>query len=208
MHSTTPNRLFMEQARDALRGKLGSAAGAYFLFAIILSLISAVPYFGTLSYYILSGPFVVGFYAYTLRIARSENVTLGFIFDGFNDFGRCVATFFLILIYTLLWSLLLIIPGIMASFSYTMTYFILIDNPDMKANEAIKESKRLMMGNRWKLFCLGFRFIGWYLLGLATVGIGFFWIVPYFLVTLSNFYEDIKEKNSCDSVNDSLKSIV
>ena len=200
MHSTTPNRLFMEQARVALRGKLGDAALAYFVFSIIMFLISSVPYMGTLAYYIISGPFCVGFYMYALRIARSENVTLGVIFDGFNDFGRCVATFFLMVIYTFLWSLLLIIPGIMASLSYAMTYFILIDNPDMKANEAIAVSKRLMMGNRWKLCCLGFRFIGWYLLVLATFGIATLWITPYWQVTFANFYEDIKEKDRCEQL--------
>lgn len=168
MQSTTPNKALMEQARVALRGKLGKAAGAYALICLIMAVIQIVPVVGVIVQLVLTGPVMFGLALYALRISRSEDVALGVVFSGFNDFGRTLIAYLLTTIYVLLWSLLLIIPGIMAGFSYAMTYFLLADNPNMGASEAITESKRLMMGNRWKLFCLGLNFIGWILLTIAT----------------------------------------
>lgn len=94
-------------------------------------------------------------------------------------------------IYSMLWSILFIIPGIIASYSYAMTSFVLADNPEMSANEAIRESKRLMKGNKWKFFCLQLSFIGLMIIGALTLGIGLIWIIPYQQATYAAFYRDI-----------------
>ncbi len=97
-------------------------------------------------------------------------------------------------VFTLLWTLLLIIPGIIAALGYAMTFFILADNPDMEGLSAITKSKELMRGHKWRLFCLGCRFIGWSLLGVLSLGVGFLWIVPYFQTCLTISYEDLKRQ--------------
>jgi uncharacterized membrane protein len=96
------------------------------------------------------------------------------------------------MLYTLLWTLLLIIPGIIASFSYALTFYIIADDNSIKPTEAIRKSKQMMMGHKWELFCLGFRFIGWIILGCLTFGIGFLWIMPYMHVSLAKFYDEVK----------------
>ena len=88
--------------------------------------------------------------------------------------------------------LLLIVPGIIAAISYSMAFFIQRDNPDMKAMEAIDASKKMMYGYKWKYFCLGLRFLGWFILGILSCGIGFLWILPYLYISTAKFYIDLK----------------
>jgi uncharacterized membrane protein len=95
-------------------------------------------------------------------------------------------------VFILLWMLLLIIPGIIAALSYSMTFYIIADDETMDAMEAIDKSKAMMDGYKWKYFCLALRFVGWALLCILTLGIGFFWLMPYMQVTNAKFYEDVK----------------
>lgn len=97
-------------------------------------------------------------------------------------------------IYTFLWTLLLIIPGIIAAFSYAMTPYILEENPYMPINEAIRQSKVMMYGNKWRLFCLEISFIGWALLSVLTCGIGFLWLAPYINAAECAFFFDVSGK--------------
>lgn len=194
MQSITTNRQLMQNASVALQGKWAKAAGAFFLLIISAVIIQMIPIAGPIIWLLLVGPYMLGFYNYALRIARGENVELSTIFSGFNDFGRGLLAYLLTNIYILLWSLLLIIPGIMAAFAYTMTYFILIDNPDMGVNDAISLSRKLMTGNRWKIFCLSLRFLGWFLLAIFTFGIAGFWVYPYMQVAFAKFYDDVREQ--------------
>ena len=74
----------------------------------------------------------------------------------------------------MLWSILFVIPGYIALYRYAMTPYIMAENENLSVMEAITESKRIMMGNKWRLFCLDLSFLGWELLGILTLGIGFF----------------------------------
>lgn len=91
----------------------------------------------------------------------------------------------------LLWTLLFIIPGIVASYSYAMTGYILAEDPDLTASQAIQRSKELMRGNRWRLFCLQLSFIGWIILCLFTFGIGNLFLNPYQTAADAAFYREI-----------------
>ena len=91
-----------------------------------------------------------------------------------------------------LWTLLLIIPGIIKYFSYAMTPFILKDYPELSANKAIDLSRAMMKDRKFDLFYLILSFIGWYLLAILTFGIGFFWLVPYVQTSMASFYADVK----------------
>lgn len=86
---------------------------------------------------------------------------------------------------------LLIVPGVMAIYDYALVPFITLDEPDIKISDSLKLSRRLMYGHRWQLFCLYCRFIGWALLSLLTLGIGFFWLIPYMSTTMWKFYRSI-----------------
>jgi len=99
---------------------------------------------------------------------------------------------FLMGLFIALWSLLLVIPGIVKAFSYAMTPFILEENPELSANEAIDRSRAMMKGHKFDLFWLMLSFIGWYILCFFTLGIGFLWLAPYQETAIAAFYEDVK----------------
>ena len=99
---------------------------------------------------------------------------------------------FLMTLFTFLWSLLLVIPGIVKMFSYSMTPFILEEHPELTANEAIDHSRAMMKGHKFDLFWLLLSFIGWMILCLFTFGIGYLWLMPYIQTSIAGFYEDVK----------------
>ena len=187
----TPNAELMSMARAVLSGSWGLAIGTYFLYGLVTGAIQGVPYLGGLAMLIVGGPFTLGLTTFTLRFSRQENPDLGLIFSGFNDFGRALGTYLLQLLFLIGWTLLLVVPGIIKAYAYSMTFFILADNPSIGPNEAITKSREIMDGKKWKLFCLGCRFIGWALLCILTLGIGFFWFVPYMQISLAKFYDDV-----------------
>lgn len=188
----TSNRDLMLQAREALRGKWGPAVGATFLYLVLTGLISAIPHVGWIGGLILDGPLLLRFTLFFLSLSRGEEASLARLFEGFQRFGGALITYLWMLLFIVLWSLLFIVPGIVAAFSYALTFFLLADNPQVSGREALRKSKALMYGNRGKLFCLFWRFFGWFLLGMITLGIGFLWILPYLQTTLTRFYDDVK----------------
>ncbi|WP_119325378.1 DUF975 family protein [Companilactobacillus musae] len=117
------------------------------------------------------------------------------------DWWQLIIIYVLISIFTFLWALLLIIPGIVKSIAYSQTYFIYKDFNDRGLTDNyslttyINKSQQLMMGNKWRYFVLQLSFIGWWILGAITLGIGFIWIYPYYKLTMANFYRDLIEKN-------------
>lgn len=130
--------------------------------------------------------------AYLDNIRSGESYRVNQLFVGFKEYWRVWGTLMLIYLYTSLWTLLLIVPGIIKSYSYAMTYYILRDEPDLKFNDAIEKSMRMMDGHKFDLFYLQLTFIGWGLLCILTLGIGIFWLVPYMQAAEVHFYEDVK----------------
>ncbi len=182
----------MEQAREALAGNWGLAVGVFFVQLLIYMLVGMIPFFGGIAVLIIGGPLDLGLMMFTLSLARKERASINQLFEGFNNFGTALLAYLLMSIFILLWTLLLIIPGIIAAFAYAMTFFIIADEPSIGPLAAITKSKEMMHGHKWKLFCLHWRFFGWLLLCILTLGIGFFWLYPYMEVSFAKFYEDIR----------------
>lgn len=114
------------------------------------------------------------------------------LFAGFKSYGRVLGTMLLMTLYTALWSMLLMIPGIIKSYSYAMTPYLLLDEPELGPEELIKRSMKMMEGNKMKLFLLDLSFLGWILLAMITCGIGMLWVTPYMQMARAGFYEDLK----------------
>lgn len=186
------NTELRSMARDALRGNWGMAVLVGFLYMVITSAVGSIPGVNFIAPLILAGPLTFGLYIYFLHVVRGQQPELGVMFSGFQKFGATLVLYLLQTIFILLWSLLLIIPGIIASLRYSMAYFILHDHPDIGASEAIRQSKELMSGYKGKLFLLYLSFIGWGLLCILTFGIGFLWLMPYMQASLAAFYEQLK----------------
>ena len=193
-------------AKESLQGKYGDAIVITVLLFIISALIGgATAAFTTnmseenaeiiesIVELILSGLFTFGYLSFFLKISRNEDVEINELWSKTSMFMTFIAAAILIGLFTTLWTLLLIIPGIIAAFSYQMTLYILLDNPDMNVMDAIKESKRMMKGHKMDYFVLQLSFIGWIILGIFTLGILYLWLVPYMNVTMCNFYNNLKE---------------
>ena len=133
----------------------------------------------------------VGYSRFNLELVDHNKAGFEHLFQYFPWWANAVCTRLLKGVYIFLWSLLLVIPGIIASYSYAMTEYILAEHPDMTAGEAIAASKEMMSGNRWRLFCLHVSFIGWAILCAFTLGIGNLWLNPYKNAAVAAFYREI-----------------
>ncbi len=137
---------------------------------------------------IVTGFVSVGYSWYTLRISRRLPADFSNMFDTFNMPLKVLGLHIVIYVFTYLWSLLLIVPGIVAAYSYRQAFYILYDNPDYGIMECIRASKAMMRGHKKELFVLDLSFLGWLLLGIGTMGLIFIWAMPYFDVTYANYY--------------------
>ncbi len=191
---TKENVVLMKMARESLKGKWGLAIGAFLVVYLIGGAIQAIPKGGGgILYLIIGGPFALGMAIFSLSFSRHQEPRFEQVFEGFREFGRALGAYLLIILYVFLWLLLLIVPGIIAALSYSMTFFFMVDDSSVKAPDALKKSKQMMKGYKWKLFRLYLRFFGWALLCILTLGIGFLWVTPWFHVTTAHFYNDIKD---------------
>ena len=202
------------QARERLEGQWGTFVLMTFLMLVIQTILQIPGYIGSLLEILspenvlaslsfsnisnilslLALPLSWGLTVSLLRNHREESVDLENLFDGFRGgrYTRVFCALFLVNLFTFLWALLLIIPGIMKAFSYALTPYILLDEPELTARQAITRSCEIMEGRRWKLFCLYLSFIGWGILSILTFGIGFLWLAPYMNASIAAFYEDAR----------------
>ena len=163
--------------------------GAFLLGGVIYILAAAVVL--AVIFFVLGSVIGVGYARFNLSLVDGGEGNFENLFGYFSFWKNTACTRFFKGLYILLWSLLLVIPGIIASYSYAMTDYILADHPEMTAGEAIGRSKELMYGNRWRLFCLNVSFIGWDILNTLTLGIGSLWLNPYKQAAQADFYREI-----------------
>lgn len=163
-----------------LLGLLGGVA----MVAIVLLIINII----------IGGAVQLGYASFNLNLMYGRKADIGDVFSQFHRFKEGFVMLFLRGIYTFLWMLLFIVPGIMKGYSYAMTPYILFENPGMTANEAITASKEMMQGHRWQLFCLHFSFIGWSILTAITFGIGNLFLRPYVEAAHAAFYCQLKSQ--------------
>ncbi len=211
------NKDLMAEARMVLSGNWGMAVLGYVLYCILVMSFSvflfssvlfvsilgaasgtspeiavgAMQFFAQIVELLVSGAIVVGFMGFFLGIARDAEARLELLFVGFRRFWKSFGTYFFYSLFVFLWSLLFIIPGIIATFRYAMVFFIIADDEDCGALEALGRSKEMMKGNKWKFFCLNWRFFWWGLLCMI-IPIGMLWLVPYMQTSFAKFYEDVK----------------
>lgn len=143
--------------------------------------------------FVITSVVQVGYSRFNLELVDKKEPAIGNLFSYFGYWKTTALASFLSRLYIFLWSLLFVIPGIIASYSYAMIPYILADNPEISASEAIERSKQMMQGNRWRLFCLQISFIGWEILCVFTLGIGMLWLVPYMNAATAEFYRDVSK---------------
>lgn len=199
---------YKNRAIESLSGNWGKAALITFIYAIVVSIptiginiTTGIKNAGSL-WQVAMLPMSWSLCVFFLAIAHGEETKTGMLFDGFKDYWRIFTTMFLQGLYTALWTLLLIVPGIIKTYSYSMTPYILKDNPDMRNNEAIEKSMAMMNGHKMDLFLLDLSMIGWHILSILTLGIGYLFLLPYIYTTHAHFYEDLKKENEMFEVSE------
>ncbi len=174
-------------AKQQIQGNIG----ILFVCLLITSVLSSiVPGLASL---IVAPPLTLGLTMIFLGLTRNESPEVNTLFSGFSYMGPAILLNIMIAVFTFLWSLLFVIPGIIKGISYSMAYFVLADNPELSANEALDESKRITSGHIGDLFVLYLSFIPWFLLGAITCGLALIYVVPYVQATMANYYLELKD---------------
>lgn len=189
-------------ARESLQGRWGFMALMMLLFLIIQGVPNGfasspeedfqfIDLIGMLLT-VLTLPVAMGWSWLALSVARDEQTKVADLFEPYKMFLKAIGVSIVQTFFLGLWFLLFIIPGIIKSFSYMLTYYIIRDEPSIGILDAITRSRQMMDGHKKEAFFLVLSFIGWFLLGIITLGIGFLWIGPYFSVTIAKFYDRVR----------------
>ncbi|MBO5059928.1 MAG: DUF975 family protein [Clostridia bacterium] len=187
-----------ELAKQQISGQLGVFLLIYIAVVVISSILGLIPAVGTLLSFVAGSLFQIQIIIIFLALSRGIFPEFKDLFDIFKNSrlcGNAVIVNILISVFTFLWSLLLIVPGIIKGLSYSMAPYILAENEYyMSPQDAIKESMRIMEGHKMELFVLELSFVGWFLLCSVTCGIAGIYVFPYHQATLANFYNEIKDR--------------
>lgn len=187
------NKQIRKAAYQELKGNWTQPVLCTVVYLLVVGAVSCIPIVNFASIIVtlpLGFGFTIAFLLYMRGEDRKEMV--GVPFRVFNQYGRYLGTSLLMALYIFLWTLLIVIPGIIKSYAYAMTPYICKDYPELTADECINRSKEMMNGYKWKLFLLDLSFIGWILLCILTFGIGTLWIEPYMMCSRAKFYEELK----------------
>ena len=184
------------QAKEQIKGKIGVLIAVTLIIGAITAaasfLANLIPGVGLAVSVIVTPAFALSTIRIYLMVVRGGTPEVKNCFDGFDDFFSAFKVTLLVGIYTFLWSLLFIIPGIVKGYSYSMAMYVLADNKGKSARECIAESKAMMEGHKMELFVLDLSFIGWYLLCTLTCGLASLYVAPLLNATHANVYETIK----------------
>lgn len=178
---------------NALKGKWGITIGSLFIAVCIQAAAQYIPVLGWFSGWLLF-PLTAGCMLFMLRVIRNEQpLEVGIIFNPFSQYLRYVWANIRMGIFIFLWTLLLIIPGIIAGIRYSMTVYIMLDDPQCSAKDAMTESSAIMYGHKWQFFGYSLLFSLIFFLGaLCTLGIGLFWLIPWSASFMASFYDSVR----------------
>ena len=175
------------ELKTAAKGQISGNIGIFFVCYLLIGLIC-----GTGVGALLAPALSIGLIMMFLGLTNGQKPKIGDLFNGINVFGKALWLNIITGFFTMLWMYLFIIPGIIKAISYSMAPYILAENPNMTAREALNESKRITKGHKGDLFVLQLSFFWWYCLCGITFGIAYIYVVPYMQATMANAYNKIK----------------
>ena len=190
------NKSIRAEARNRLSGNWGQPIGVFAIYLLITVVLQNIPFIGPIALIFITGPFALGLAIYFLNFLKNEESNLNQLFEGFKNYGGVLVTYLLYSIYILLWTLLFIIPGIIAQMKYSQVWFIMAEDSEISGNDALMKSKKMMDGFKMQFFLLALSFFGWILLAMLTCGIGLLWVIPYMQTSYAKFYEALKEHHA------------
>lgn len=137
-----------------------------------------------------------------LKLANGVKPDISELFNHFDAIWPVFKLYVLTMVFTVLWTMLLVIPGIIKAYAYSQAYYVLAENPGIGAREALRRSEAMMKGHKMEMFMLNMSFMGWAILGTFTFGLLYIWLIPYMQATMTNFYNSIKPQVSYLSIGD------
>ena len=189
------NRAELKAAAKAqIKGKIGILFVCYLVIFGIGVVAGMIPVVGGIAAAVISPAIGLGLCLIFLGLTEGKNVEIGTLFSRFSCVGKALWLNILISVFTALWSLLFWIPGIVKGLSYSMATYVLAENPEMTARQALNESKAIMEGHKMELFVLYLSFFLWDMLVGITFGIASVYVLPYQSATIANFYQKIKRQ--------------
>lgn len=192
-----------EAAKKQLKGKWVDSIIVVVVCTAIVGLISSIfsngsdiSWIGSLVIFVISGPLTFILIRYFLDLSRGvvKKINWNKLAGEFKSmFTPALVLYFWLVLKTFLWTLLLVVPGIIKAYAYSQSFYILADNKKMGAKEIMAKSEKMMDGHKWELFVLQLSFFGWALLCVLTFGIGYLWLIPYMNTTFANYYDGLKK---------------
>lgn len=187
-------------AKEKIKGNMWAVLGAILIANLVGNITTAVTVENEFAAFTLSiGGGILAFFMeiglirYMTNFINSKETSFDMLFSKFKDWKQVIITYLHQFAMVFLFTLLLVIPGIIKGYGYALVSYILADNSDIDSKEALRLSEEMMKGHKWELFVFGLSFIGWHLLAILTLGILEIWIMPYQQTATTKFLLDIKE---------------
>ncbi|MFQ3340511.1 MAG: putative membrane protein [Flavobacteriaceae bacterium] len=188
--------VLMRKARIILEPYWLLSIGVCVMCGLLLGVPSELNSYGEAVSFLLAGPLQLGLCIFFLNLANGIIPTFYHLLDGFKPLLTILLAYTLVTLLTLVGFVFLVIPGFVVALGFSMTYYIIAENPEITFNEAMEKSWNLTHGFKMELFILNLRFIPWYILGLLCFIVGVFAVVPWHNLTLSLYYQYLKEHQS------------
>lgn len=191
------NLSLMRESRQDLAPYWGLGVLISFVFVLLIGLPSSIfPNLEGVLSLVLSGPLTVGMVYFSFSVLRKDPPYFYQLFEGFQVFGKSFLAYLFYSIFILVGIILFIIPGIVVALGFSMTFYVMVDRPELSFSECLRESWNLTSGYRLKCLGLILRFLPWYLLGLLCLGVGVLVVIPWQYVTFARFYERLKQEKT------------
>lgn len=189
-------------AKEKIKGNMWTILGAILIASLVGNITTAVTVENEFVAFTLSiGGGILAFFMeiglirYMTNFINSKEATFELLFSKFKDWKQVIITYLHQFVMVFLFTLLLIIPGIIKGYGYALVSYILADDSTIDSKEALKLSEEMMKGHKWELFVFGLSFFGWHLLAIFTLGILEIWIMPYQQTATTKFLLNIKENS-------------
>ena len=184
-------------AKQQIRGHIGVLFLITLIVAAVSALVGMIPVAGPLATALVVTPaFSIAMVTIYLKLTQHMTPDIAELFAHFNKFWAAFKVLFLTGLFSFLWSLLLVIPGIVKAYAYSMAYYIKLDHPEYTWGQCLDQSQVMMKGYKMTLFIQDLSFIGWYIVGALCFGLGTLWVMPYHHAARSVFYENLKALDS------------
>jgi uncharacterized membrane protein len=184
----------MKKGRALLEPHLAISIGVCLFYSLVVAIPAELNSYGEMISFLLAGPLQLGMCFFFLNLVRGEEARFELLFEGFKPLLTILFSYAIITVLTLLGLVLLIVPGIIVVLGFSMTYYIIADDPEISFQAALEQSWKLTDGNKMELLELNLRFIPWYILGLLFFIVGVFVVIPWHNSTLALYYDDLLKR--------------